>query len=648
MADDGTMTDRRCVHCGHPTPEGTRFCAECGAAVRAAVTTRTAAMRPGLPPQPGTQGLPNGSGHLAAALRQPAAKTIAGFAAAPNPLDTTQRSPSGLTAEPPKPPPFAPPAPPPIPPPPVPAGRHHALQRTMIGITPTPMGPFPSPVASGGPTGAEPSPGRAGAAPPGDTPPNADSPLKRTMLGVAMPGIAPTEPTEPPNWAVATGPVATPRYPSFEPPPPAPPRPLVPAPPPLADLPAPASLRRRPVQGIPLATVALAAGALLLAGGGAIAWFWHAPPTITAQAKSSPSGEDILVLHCDPSRCHDGTQVDVAGARGTFAGGESELTLPRPLHVGSNELALRLTRGGWSRDQTMKLIVPVAFRIRADPSTMSASPPSVTIRVEAAPGSQVTMDGKPVALDAAGTGVYAVDESAATEGTADESKTVSVDVAYAVTPPGGAPATSVEKGSVTARVVVAPLHVDAPGPHAVVEADHVLVAGRVAKGATASVDGAPVNVGPEGIFTTNVSLPTLGDRSVTVRTETSVLRPRTVHLSIKRVASLKDEAKAFEQREATVGYDDAVKDLAGNAGRPIIVEGEVIDSRRFGYGAVLIVDDRRGCAKGPCVARVVVDEDSNFTRGAFVRAYGHVAPFAAPSGQAVPEVDADFVVAGRR
>src|SRR5580692_10599755 len=260
------------------------------------------------------------------------------------------------------------------------------------------------------------------------------------------------------------------------------------------------------------------------------------------------------------------------------------------------------------------------------------------------------MDGKPLALDEAGRGTYAVDESAATDGTADESKTVSVDVAYAVTPPAdGAQPASVERGVVTARVVIAPLHVDAPGSHAVVETDHVLLAGRAAKGATAAVDGAPVAVGPEGIFTTTVALPALGERTIEVRTETSVLRPRTVHLSVKRVASLRDEAKAFEQREKTVGYDDAVKDLAGNAGHAMIVDGEVIDSRRFGYGAVLLVDDRRGCAKGPCVARVLLDEDANLAHGAIIRAYGRLArAFASPSGQAVPEVEADFVVAGRR
>jgi hypothetical protein len=397
--------------------------------------------------------------------------------------------------------------------------------------------------------------------------------------------------------------------------------------------------------------VALAAGALLLTGGALIAWLWRGPPTVTAHAQSAPSGEDILRLQCDPDRCREGTTVEVSGAHATFSGGVSELTLPEPLRIGPNALTLHMVRPGHTREETLKLIVPVAFRIRADPSTMSSSPPTLTMRVEAAPGSEVTMDGKPLALDATGHGSYAVDESAATEGAADESRAVSAEVPYVVTSPSAdrSQPALVEKGTVTARVVVAPLHVDAPSQHAVVDGDHVLIAGRAAKGATATVDGAPVAVGAEGIFSANVSLPVLGERAIEVRTETPALRPRTVHLRVKRVASLADEARAFEQREKVIGYDAAARDLSASVDRAIVVEGEIIDSRRFGYGSVLLVDDRRGCAKGPCLARVLLTQDTSTTRGMMVRAYGRIArPFAAPSGQTVPEVEADFIVTSRR
>ena len=86
-------------------------------------------------------------------------------------------------------------------------------------------------------------------------------------------------------------------------------------------------------------------------------------------------------------------------------------------------------------------------------------PPSITVRAEALPGSTVVIDGKPVALDAKGTGSYSVDETAVTDGPSDESKAIAADIPYVVTPKGGTP----QNGTVSARVAVSPLRVDAPG-----------------------------------------------------------------------------------------------------------------------------------------------------------------------------------------
>jgi hypothetical protein len=84
-------------------------------------------------------------------------------------------------------------------------------------------------------------------------------------------------------------------------------------------------------------------------------------------------------------------------------------------------------------------------------------------------------------------------------------------------------------------------------------------------------------------------------------------------------------------------------------GAPIVVEGELVESRASGHHTLLLVDDRRGCAKGPCKVRVVVHQDVTFPRGAIVRACGTVAqPFATPTGQTVLEVDADFVLQTKR
>jgi len=469
-------------------------------------------------------------------------------------------------------------------------------------------------------------------------------PMNKTMLGVALPGIAPTGEGPPPA-----------------PPPPSPPPlvsapaprtatvalqvPYVPPPEPLADEPAPPPPRIvRRKGGIPLAVVGGVSAVLVLGLGAAIALLWRSAPPISAQPRSAPDGKDVLHLSCDAKSCADGTVVALGGARAIFAKGEADLALPEPLRTGENTLSLVIDRPGMGRDETVKLLVPVAYRVRADVSTMNGPRPAITVRVEAQPGTDVQVDGKPVTLDASGVGAYAVDEAAATEGPADESRVVSVDVPYVVVQKGG----STEKGTASARVAVAPLRVDAPGTKAVVDDGSVLLAGRAAKGSTVTVDGTSVAVGPDGAFETTVPLAALGDHGIEVRAGTAALAPRTVHALVTRVASLADAARQFEQRHP-IGYDVVISDITGKTGQPIVVSGEVLDARSSGHRTLALVNDKRGCARGPCLARVVLGRDVPLAHGDFVSAYGLVArAFSAPGGQTVPEVEAQFLLRGKR
>ncbi len=477
-----------------------------------------------------------------------------------------------------------------------------------------------------------------------------------TVLGVAVPGIAPLRPgEEPPPAPNASFPktalmAATPRLPENL----APPPPIVPAPGPLEELPAPSRPRLIKKRGVPVVAVAGVVAAVVVLGGGAIAWFWRGAPPIAAQPTVTPEGKDVLHLRCDPASCAGGTTVELSGATATFQNGEADLPLAEPLRVGENALALRVDRPGMGRDEVVKLVVPVAYRVRADVSTMGSQHPSITIHVDALPGSDVRVDGKPVSLDASGSGIYALDESSATEGAADESRVVSVDVPYTVNAPAaGGPAHAAETGTVSARVAISPLRVDAPCATSVVVGDHVVVAGRAAKGASVTIDGAPAVVAPDGSFEGNAVLSERGERTIQVRSGTSALVARTVRLSVKRVANLAEEARAFE-RQPTIGYDAAVSALAdaGGAsavGQAMVVDGEVIEPRASGHRMLILVDDKRGCAKGPCLARVVVGQDSPIVRGQRLRAYGQLArAFTTSAGRTVPEVEADFVLASRR
>ncbi len=515
-----------------------------------------------------------------------------------------------------------------------------ALSRTMVGMAPPVAAAsksVPSPAAPNAPREFNPS---------------------RTMVGVAIPGIAPLRPGEATTQAHPAPAAHPPRRAELprgvDPPLP----PIFPAPAPLAEMTAPLPPRIVRRRGISLVAVALTTGGLVLVTGAAIALLWRGAPPITALPRVTPEGTDVLHLTCDPASCKDGTIVELDSASSIFASGASDLPLVQPLHVGANMLSLHVDRPGMGRDEVIALSVPIAYRVRADVAPMNDPHPSIVIHVEAIPGSEVRIADKPVALDDRGLGTYVLDESAATEGPADESRGVSVDVPYTVTVAGaatvagparaGEPTHAVEGGSVSARVAVAPLRVDAPGARAVVDVDHILLAGRAARGATVTVDGAATSVTADGTFEATVPLRVLGERAIEVRSGTATLAARTVHVSVKRVASLTEEARALE-RQPNVGYDTAMGNLAANTGRPIIVDGDVIEPRAAGHRVLLLVDDRRGCAKGPCLTRVVVGQALSVARGDKLRAYGRVArAFATPSGQTVPEVEADFVVRAKR
>lgn len=520
-----------------------------------------------------------------------------------------------------------------VPPPGAPPAPHwvnSANKRTMVGLPP--LGAGPTPVAPSRPPAA--------------------AAMRKTMVGVAMPGIAPLRagdsgppppPVPPDPDARDETPPAPPartygetlHIPAFFVPPPAPvPEPIMPSQP------------RIPARrGAPLAVAALVAGGVALVGGSAIALLWRSAPPVAAQPRISADGKDVLHLTCDPASCKDGTVVSLHNAKATFAGGEADLPLTAPLHIGDNALALSIDRPGMGRDETLKLVVPVAYRVRADVSTMEAPHACITIRIEAPTGTDVRVDGKQVTLDASGAGMYVIDESAATEGPADESRVIALEIPYVVAPRAG-PA---EKGTVSARIAVAPLRVDAPGASAVIDEDNILIAGRAARGARVNIDGVPVAVSPDGAFEKTIAVSALGERAIDVRSATDTLAPRTIPVVVTRVDNLAEAAKAFESR-GPIGYDVAMRDIAaGKTGEPIVVEGDVVEARASGHRTLVLVDDRRGCVKGPCLARVVVGGDLVLAHGETLRAYGHIArAYKTPGAQTVPEVEAEYVVRAKR
>jgi hypothetical protein len=506
--------------------------------------------------------------------------------------------------------------------------------RTMLGVAMPGIAPLHE--------GTEAPAGTPAFAPPPPSVAPAGSPVEArfggTMMGVAVPGIAPLHPGCAPGPSSMPAPMGAPS---------APPHvmgklahtvvpPAVPMPPPLvAEAP-----RRRAKKGIPLSIVAAIVGGLLLVGGTIIALLYHAPAPIRAQPRLDAQGKEELLLTC--ADCKDGTVAELDGARTTFHAGEARLSLAKPLEVGDNALAIQIDRPGAGRDDTVKLAVPVAFRIRADLADIAARPPVITVRVGATPGSEVKVDGKALTLDAAGRGAYTLDVSADTEGLADDLRVIDRKVPYTVTLPGG----TAESGEVSARVAVAPLHVDSPTSHAVIDAPSFVVAGRTQPGGSVTLDDQPVATAPDGSFAQALDA-RAGGEDVVLRASAPSRAARTVHLAVKRVTSLEAEAKAFEGTHP-LGYDTVAADIASKVGQRVVLVGDVLEARVDGHQVVALVDDRRGCAHGPCLARVTAGEGAKIARGDVVRVYGRVTrAVTASNGKAVPEVEADFVLKGR-
>ena len=459
--------------------------------------------------------------------------------------------------------------------------------------------------------------------------------MSRTMLGVAMPGIAPAH----------SAPGVAPPPPSRSAPQPIPARtmllehtPIVPAPAPLAPEAAPAAPVVVARRGMPLAIVAVIASLLVLAGGVALLFFAHGAPPLTATAQVSPEGKEQLHLEC--GNCPDGTKASLHGASATFASHQASLDLPAPLVIGDNKFDIALDRPGVGRDETVKLVLPLAYRIRGDLSRIGATPPAIQVDVEAQPGVAVTVDGKPVSLDASGKATVSYDVTPDTTGAADETRTIERKIPYEVVGKDKKKST----GEVAVRVAVLPLHLDAPTSGLVTDAAAAWVAGKTAKGATVTANGTALSVAPDGSFEGEVALSD-GEQSIVVRAApageaATKAAPREATVKVKRTSALDAEAKSLGAA-AKLGFDELARDPAAAEGQPIAVAGSVVEARATHHRTALLVDDKRGCAKGPCLVRVDYGADFDLRAGDSVSAFGVATkPLAASDGKMVPAMEA--------
>lgn len=547
--------------------------------------------------------------------------------------------------------PAVPPAAAPQPPAPDPTkpGGIAPNMKTMLGVALPGIAPVHGPAAQSAaaapaPAAPAPVPAHAGAPANGD-PGRVDLRSKNaTMLGVVAPsGLAAMSATAPLQPAPQTGgaPLAqTAPIPQ-----------IVPAPAPLTHEPLPEPPKMPAKRGVPaVAVVGIVSVVVAIAGAGIAYFSLRGAGSLTAQPQLDDTGRESLRIAC--TSCPDGTVLALGASSATVQASAAVLPLPAPLTIGDNDLTVKIDRPNAGRDEDVKVHVPVAYRVRTDLTTLASKPPVITVRVEATPGSDVRVDDKPLTLDPQGKGSYAIELGQETEGPRDESKTLERKIPFAITPKGG----KVESGQLIARTAIVPLHLDAPGLMLITDRGTAAVSGQTRPNSTLTIDGQPIPVDAQGRFGVRVELPAQGEKSLELIASSPPLAPRIVHAKVVRTNSLEASAKELDGKGA-IRFDAIAADPAGTVGQATLIEGEVIDVRVNTGQTVLLIDERRSCAaaqttktaahdvaNAPCLVRVVHGEEEKVSRGEIVRAYGQVNGSVSAGGKTVPEVGASLVL----
>jgi len=505
--------------------------------------------------------------------------------------------------------------------------------RTMLGVAMPGIAPSPE---------ASPEPARR-AAPLG------------TLLGVATPGIAPAAPGAAP--APAQGPAVAPRTnrtllgvtgPGKDTRPAQGPDPLapgvltaafkIPAVLPLPAAPQQAALPEAPEiapkRGLPMAPVVGGIAVALALGGVGLFFALKSAAPLTAQGRVDEAGKEALATHC-PS-CPDGTKLTLGAAAATVKGGEAVIPLAAPLALGPNDFDIQIDRPAGGRDETVRLRVPVSYRVRADLASLAADPPSIVVKAEAVPGATVEIDGKPVSLTA-GKGEASFPLGEETTGPADESKVIDKTLPFKVTLTSPS---RTEGGTLPVRVRVVPLHLDAPGHHAVLAGSGACkLTGQTVVGGKLTVNGADTPLGSRGEFAAEVPCAEVGKHAVAVVAHMPGFAARKAVVTLTKVVSLEAEAKVWESKPLAPA--DALA-KPESVGKPAVLEGELVEARTVNGLTVALLDNRRGCKSG-CMVRVLYGGAEPLVKSQSYKVFGVVTRTLTADGKTVPEVDVAFV-----
>ncbi len=500
---------------------------------------------------------------------------------------------------------FAPAPPPPQPAAPTASAGKKMLNQTMVGV-----GSLPGAQNANAPA--------AGA-------PRAQNIPKGTLVGVAVPGVAPThEPAPPPQFRAP---------PQFQPPPPhfQQPAPYVPPPPPTPSydslIPAPKPSR---APAIILALVALV-GVV-----GALVYVFvlrpSGPPPMTTAVEGDWNAPK-LVVKCQT--CIDGSTIDLGDKNATFASGAATIALTaKDIKAGRNVFKGKIVPKGKSpRDVELAVLVP--YLVRTSLAPLSTGEPHVDVVFDLADTVKaVVVDGEK--LTGSGEKKHEV-QIPAPEG---DARAFDKTVTYEVQPKEGAPI----KGSLKLSIPYAPLRLGLPGRRAFAIGGELEVSGHTANGGTITVGEQTLTVDENGIFKGKVKVAT-DAKELVVRAHATKLAPRTVSVAIAHAKDAGEIAKTLKD-EAKTPFDKIAAKPDDYLGAAVDVKIVVAQTKEEDGRTVAVGDQKCGAAgDAACpVVRVLLPPGATVNKDDVIEVLGVVARGVPTAKGTAVEIDGSVLV----
>jgi hypothetical protein len=375
-------------------------------------------------------------------------------------------------------------------------------------------------------------------------------------------------------------------------------------------------------------------GAGLVLGVGALFALKPGAPALEVQVSHEASGETLVV---GVPGAEAGTRVRFAGSERPVASGAARFPLaPEALKLGANELAITVL-GADGEARESRVAIEVDYRARFALDGLVAPAPHVDLFIETTPGAKVSIEGKPVSLDASGRAQAPLPVPAVREGSHTLRARYRVEAE-------GKPAVD---GQLEASLPAASLVVESPSEGLRFEAPQLVIAGSAGSGAKVTVGGAEVPL-TDGRFRKVLRMPEIGPMVLEVVARAPGQAPRQVTLHTERVASLALAAAAFTP-DPGVTYRVLAADPGAQRGKTVGFDARVYNVETQGGKGVLqvLVGD---CPKGErCPLWVETGELEAARKDDEVRILGTVLgeqQFRSKQGavQAVPSVRAEFVL----